>query len=365
MSIDEASSELIASIYAGAHDHGRWNLAIDTLVERTASRFAFVAILDANRFEFPSSASYGCDDGRLLDGVADYTAEHYRHDPTAAFVGSQPQAGVVRSTDVIPANGYLEDPYIRWSVGSLGSAFWQIHYTPPWQGLTLGLSLHRTADRGPFDAADSRLIALMFGHMVNAQQLASHPTGFAENHDAALLIDREGHVREASDAARVLLAGADGLSLAGGRLRASLPGEQARLDAAIVAALNIAAGRPGAAVLVSRPSARRALILRISPFVDPPAPFDRFRPAALVRIIDPEARPSATAEHRWRTLYGLTRAEARLVVALLGSEGSLRDASEALGIAHSTARTQLAAVFDKTGTHSQAQLMRLATLLGG
>lgn len=365
MSIDDATSELIAGIYAGAHDQDRWKLAIEQLIARTGSRFAFVALLDTNRFEFPSWDSFGCDDSRVRDGIAEYTSAQYRHDPTAAYIGRNPQAGVVRSTDVIPADSYLDDPYIRWSNASLGTAFWQVHYTPPWQGLTLGLSLHRGADGGPLGGQDSRLVGLMFRHMVNAQQLASLPARFAGSSEAALILDRAGQVRDASEAARALLATADGLSVSAGRLRTSLPQEQARLDTLIGAALDIAAGRPGGTMLVSRPSARRALILAISPLVDPPSPFGHLRPAALVRVINPAATPSATAEAQWRTLYGLTPAEARLVTALLGHDGSLRDAAVSLGIAVSTARTQLGAVFDKTGAHSQSQLMRLATLLAG
>ena len=363
MSIDEATSNLIAGIYAGAHDDRLWTSAMDRLIARIGARFAFVALLDANRFEFPSWNAFGSQNGRVLDGIAEYTASQYRNDPTAAFIGRNPHAGTVRSTDVIPADSYHEDPYIRWSRNSLGTAFWQVHYTPPWQGLTLGLSLHRGADSGPFDDREGRFVSLMFQHMVNAQQLAGRPLHLVMEHEAALLIDRSGLVSDASDAARALLARADGLALADGRLRTHSAAEQARLDATIAAALNVAVGRPAGTMLVSRPSARRALILRISPLVDQPSPFDRFRPTVLVRIIDPDVRASAVPARHWHTLYGLTPAEGRLVTALLGNEGSLREAAETLGIAHSTARTQLAAIFNKTGTHSQSHLMRLAMLL--
>lgn len=57
--------------------------------------------------------------------------------------------------------------------------------------------------------------------------------------------------------------------------------------------------------------------------------------------------------------YGITPAEARLLVCL--TQGmALAEAAEIQGISLATARTHIARVFDKTGTRSQADLMRLA-----
>jgi DNA-binding CsgD family transcriptional regulator len=58
-------------------------------------------------------------------------------------------------------------------------------------------------------------------------------------------------------------------------------------------------------------------------------------------------------------LYGLTRAEARLVT-LLAQDLSLEDAAAALGVARTTAKTHLQRVFEKTGTNRQPQVVRLA-----
>lgn len=367
MTIDEASSRLIAGIYAGAHDANRWNSAITQIVERTQSRFAFVATFDTEDFAFPSTATYGCDEGRFLDGIAEYAAVQYRDDPITSHVGRHPAGRMVRSIDLYTAAAYLEDPYVRWSRETLGSAFWQVYYSPPepglLSGLTPGMALHRSADKAPFTASESRFAALMFDHMANAVRLAAQPMPLEGHSGATLLLDAGGRVREASDAARLLLAQGDGLHVAEGRLRTSYGTEQARLDLLIASALDLACARSGGALSIARPSARRALILRASPYVDPPAPFSRFRPAALVRIIVPDANPSADAARHWATLFGLTPAEARLVGALLTSETSLRETAERLGIGYATARTQLGAIFSKTDTRSQAQLARLATQL--
>ena len=64
-----------------------------------------------------------------------------------------------------------------------------------------------------------------------------------------------------------------------------------------------------------------------------------------------------------RDLYGLTPAENRLAMLLTTGIG-LPDACLQLGIKRETARSQLKAIFTKTGTSTQAQLAHLLTRLG-
>jgi len=57
----------------------------------------------------------------------------------------------------------------------------------------------------------------------------------------------------------------------------------------------------------------------------------------------------------------LTRAEAELV-AILMTGASLREAATVLELAPDTVRKRLEVIFQKTGTHRQADLMRLVLL---
>ncbi|QBY52223.1 helix-turn-helix transcriptional regulator [Cupriavidus oxalaticus] len=85
-------------------------------------------------------------------------------------------------------------------------------------------------------------------------------------------------------------------------------------------------------------------------------------PAALVVVHEHDNAPLLLAPVL-RDLYGLTPAETRLATRLAGGQG-LPEASQQLNIRHETARTQLKAVFNKTGTNSQAQLTHLLSRLG-
>jgi DNA-binding CsgD family transcriptional regulator len=77
----------------------------------------------------------------------------------------------------------------------------------------------------------------------------------------------------------------------------------------------------------------------------------------MVLVGDPE-RADPAQRARFGDLYGLTEAEARTALAVTEAQG-LRDLAERLGVRLSTVRTHLQHVFEKTGTHRQAELVRL------
>ena len=74
-------------------------------------------------------------------------------------------------------------------------------------------------------------------------------------------------------------------------------------------------------------------------------------------IGDPD-KPMEIDQSRLRQLYGLSRAEAR-VVALLAQGYKLDATAESLGLVYETVRKHLKQVFDKTGCDRQAELVRL------
>jgi DNA-binding CsgD family transcriptional regulator len=78
---------------------------------------------------------------------------------------------------------------------------------------------------------------------------------------------------------------------------------------------------------------------------------------AILLLTDLEAQPELP-ERRLMRLFGLTPAEARLA-ARLGSGETLEETAEALQVSLGTARNQLKAVFAKTQTSRQAELIAL------
>ena len=62
-------------------------------------------------------------------------------------------------------------------------------------------------------------------------------------------------------------------------------------------------------------------------------------------------------------VFGLTRAEQRLL-ALLAAGSSLTEVAETLNISIHTARTQLKAIQQKTGWHTQSEIARMVQQFG-
>lgn len=84
--------------------------------------------------------------------------------------------------------------------------------------------------------------------------------------------------------------------------------------------------------------------------------------AVEVLFITDTEKSQGPVDYLFGDLYGLTEAEVRLVSQLLLG-GGLTGAAEQLGLSRNTVHSQLASVFQKTGTRRQSELLRL--LLAG
>jgi DNA-binding CsgD family transcriptional regulator len=81
----------------------------------------------------------------------------------------------------------------------------------------------------------------------------------------------------------------------------------------------------------------------------------------IVILLDPEDCPELPHD-LLKQIFGLTQGEARLAGRLLGGQ-SLREIADACGVSVGTIRSQTKAVFIKTRTHRQSELVRLLTRL--
>jgi DNA-binding CsgD family transcriptional regulator/PAS domain-containing protein len=187
--------------------------------------------------------------------------------------------------------------------------------------------------------------------------------------NAALLLDGRGRVTQANTAAQELLRQSDGIAFDGGgnlQLVSVLASERNALARALKDALDVAGGLgmslASEPVRVSRPSGAAPLLVLAVPLPRRSFTFwELVAPArVLVVIVDPAAKSRAAAASL-QVAYGLTAAEARVALLLAsGITGSQMPA--ALGVTAATIKTHLRRCFEKTGTHSQAELSRLFTM---
>jgi DNA-binding CsgD family transcriptional regulator len=356
MTLDDDLSKLIGTIYAGAYDAPLWHRAMNTLATRLDAGWLMVAVLDSAGCR-PSEATYygAAQDSRFADGAYEYYAEElYRIDPVNKFAASH-LGGEFDSRDIADPADYLAHPYVAWNRARLGSSFWRSVHSPDPE-IKLGVSIHHNADNGPLSLDGAKLLRMLFSHMDGAIRLAARPP-VLDGPEPMLLLDRRGMVAGANEAARKLIDERDALEIVDSHVRARDRRSAASLDRAIASALSIGTlGGAGGAVALSR-NGCPALLATVSPLPQTDTPLAAFRPAILIRLVNPVAPPPPIAD--LKALFGLTAAEIRLSQALLAADGNLRDIAVSLGIAYSTARVQLASIFDKTGVCSQVQLTRL------
>lgn len=175
---------------------------------------------------------------------------------------------------------------------------------------------------------------------------------------AVIVVTSGSQIVYTNSAAEDLLRSADGLLVRAGRLEAAAIGAGTALRRGIHAAVASGGDHPsGSSLLCPRPSGHRPYVIEVVP-TDPAGAGSRRR--AIVVVADPE-HESDTAPDLLRRHYGLTPGETEIAVMVLNG-GGVKDIADRMSLSQATVKTHLQHVFDKTGTHRQADLIRL--LLG-
>jgi DNA-binding CsgD family transcriptional regulator len=237
------------------------------------------------------------------------------------------------------------------------------------------ITIGRTDAHGPFGGEERALLGAVMPHLRRALQLhrrlaaadalaadiASVLNGASR---AVILVNVAGKVTWMNRAAERLTGKRDGLLIDGGELRAMRGSDTNHLRALLYDAAATSSGnviRAGGALRLGRPSGRRALTALVAPLTRRPLLFPGLdQPVAVVIVSDPDRVPLPD-EATLRGWYGLTPAEAALT-RLLAEGATLEDAATRVGLRIGTVRTRLKTIFEKTGTHRQADLVRLVLL---
>jgi DNA-binding CsgD family transcriptional regulator/PAS domain-containing protein len=235
-------------------------------------------------------------------------------------------------------------------------------------GVLSTLNVTKPKHKGQFTGAELETARRLHPHVIRAFNLSrkfadirAHSDGLVEALDRSLhgvlLLDDAGRIDHANVVAERLLREPEGLRVVGGRLGAWRGDLDRRLEALIGrAARRDWASRTGGSMVLPTPSRALPLSLTVAP-LRADRPLARTGYSVLVCVTDLEAGVSLPAQ-RLRDLFGLTRAEGRVALALF--EGaSPREAADRLGVSPNTVRVHLAHVFEKTGTNRQSELIRL------
>jgi DNA-binding CsgD family transcriptional regulator len=247
---------------------------------------------------------------------------------------------------------------IKWAAGvafSAGPALW-------------ALCLHRTRRQEPFRPEDARLLEALpdlltevatLSTAVGRIALTSATNALNAVSQPAIALDRSGLVLDANAAAGGLFD--EHIRVNGRRLVVDDPqarGCLERLSEQLRAT-------PGTATLpcdpiVIRRNGKGPVIARVLPVHGAArTPFLGARAIVTLTAVEPKRGPSPSLLAK---MFGLTPAEARLA-AIIAEGCNPEHAADEIGVSRVTVRNQLRAIFAKTDTHRQSELVALLARL--
>lgn len=259
---------------------------------------------------------------------------------------------------------HYNELYLRWGFPGFAMTAFRAGGRP-W-----AVPMLRAAAQGHFGREEVPSLARLIPHLARMIRLSEK---FALRHAsaeldtlerlgcAAMVLDWKGAVLRVNAHAQILI-GSD-LTIRRGRLVAS----EAESNRDLQRLMDWVRANPSLARSANPPQPVIVRRRENSPLVVEALPvaglaadlFRRTRALLVITRLDRRPRPP---ECLLRAIFGLTRAEERLALHLAGGD-RLEDAAAALGITSNTARVQLKAIFAKTNTHRQTDLMMIMARL--
>lgn len=356
--------ELIGMLYDAILCPEGWQAWLDTLVAATGSRSGLLVLQNADNLDIGYTVQTGFDQSlREL-----YNREYREHDvwmrglshmtretvyPTRAMVSQQ------AFHDSIIYNEFCRPLDVEHGAGAFLST------DGPWG---MRFSLQRTKSQGEFTDTDIELLQQLVPHLRRSLHISrelDHARGNLESSIEQLpvpciLLNGSQQIVAMNRGARLLIESHRGLAVRQDRLVVMIPEVARRLSALIQNSLPGCSGDPmcgGGFVKLPRKE-WMPLVISVTPFRNHRhgGPWNDRQTVALL-FYDPERRlfPS---EQILLELYGLTRAEAR-VAALLAAGCRIEDMTRKLEVSDNTVKCHLKAIFAKTGTHRQSEVVSL------
>jgi DNA-binding CsgD family transcriptional regulator/PAS domain-containing protein len=341
---------------AAAVDSSRWDAAMEVVADSTGAAGALLFPVRGYIPNVPFSPSMA---GPLEKYIADgwiHRDVRYQCHPIAA------RQGIATEFDIITPDEIARHPYyqeflapfgLRWFAGvkvACGDDYW-------------ALSIQRTIDQGPFSVAEQGELVELSNRLASSAAVAralsfaraeATVSAFEISGTAVLLLDIRREVLQANEAAERLF-GPD-LQIVGRRIVSFDHAATKALDRTLHQLLWTRSGSASTApVILPRRDKRPVVACPIRVANVTGTPLGDCQAIVVLVDLDRQERPPHAVLH---ACFGLTSAEANLA-ASLAAGATLEGAADQLGICKETARSQLKAVFDKTQTHRQAELVAL------
>ena len=365
MSLREPSADelerVIAGLYDAALQPGLWPGWQASAARVLGSHTALAAMQDTRTGEVDLLGMHNFNP----QAVALYGGDYHKHDLWAQRALARPMTAL-RSADLCSDEEFARSEiYNELGKPYNDGAFHFVGAVLQVEGHVGSFGFQNPRAAGPFQKRHAEAVQLLVPHLARAMRMrirlrqaeADRATTLSVLDTVAhgvALVTREARLVHANQAAWALLGKKDGVSLdAKGLFAAAKPGETAALRR-LIDECTVPAGGGGVARL-TRPSGKRPFEVLVAPLGARGRDDTSHRAVAMVFLRDPEAKPRPVPA-LLRELYRLTPGEARLAADLL-ADRSLLEIAEARRLSRETLRTQLKALFLKTGTNRQSELI--------
>jgi len=355
----EHFDRIVDHFYDGVTDAGAWPEALTQLCDAVGAHHA---IMMAGRLDQPAAGV--CVASRVAPDHLDNFVKAASEGPVG-WLQALPAGTAFDFQAVIPRREFVRTDFFNQAIRPMHG--YRAVFAIPLRtaGAESFLALCRPEQAEDFTGEQTALVGRVVPHLARAlrnrlqlDQVALRAAAAMEVIDqletAVAVVDGRLRPLLMSRAFDSVVEGADGLRMRQGQLCADSPEDQARLLLAVRRALSDDIRAPG----------QHAIPLRRARSVHPWALIvRRFQitgsstPQAILILEDPARRP-AHLESLAATLFELTPREAELAARIAHGVDLDRVASD-MGVSLGTARNYLKAVFTKTRTHRQAELVAL------
>lgn len=344
---------LIDRIYEAAFQPQCWQSLLADVGTQAGSHAGVMFVFDEMRpVQHKSTPS--------VAEVAQYSADNWRESPRVSWLQKKPMVGFFIANNHFPAELMASDP-CRTKMVNAGLDSEVVATVPLPSGELLAYGFPRLRSEGMHSDTDVVTLNALLPHLARAGLMAArlgleYARGTTDSLQAiglpAAVLTGAGRVLSSNG----LFNGLTDLFLpvAFGRLAVSDPRANQLVQQAIETGLG---GDRVRSVPVTAGHDREACVIHILPVRR--SANDLFPGGDLILAVS-EVRKSALVPSAQvlMGLFDLTPAEVRVAGTLM-SGATVQEAARALGMEHSSARTILGRIFEKTGTHRQAELLAL------
>jgi len=357
MSLDGHFAKFLGGLYEAVSDADEWRSAMAEVVRRSESCLAVTTTVDQRRKDIVDIQFHGCGETAADIGAREYVDGMASVDPVLSWVHQHPGAGRCESASVIPESGYRDQEIVKWSHSRFGATHWNVFYTEPVDGLSYVMTFFVRAGDGRQTRKQLALQELLFENLERAIRLAARPPNFASDDSALIAVDSSGRPLSRSPRAEDLLRSTSDLVIRDGVLTARDDHAARLLARALRSVMDPESDEPpGRAIRIAGDSGKPDLLVVVSALPYGLDHVPRPVPTALVRLIELETRPAFLREHAH--LFDLTPREIEIATSLLEGH-SIESLSASLNVSRNTARNHIQALFRKTGTNRQSELVRM------